>query len=334
MQPQLSVVIPTFNRAQLLKENLSALLDQSLDKKLFEIIVVDDGSTDETAEVLAEIGSKGFGLVYAHWQKNKFAGSARNLGIQNARGAIIFLIDDDITASPTLLERHLELHNRYPDPEVGVLGRIMTGSAGIDLCNPDYRKISFVGTTGTGEPLVDAIYLRTANVSLKREFILRVGLFNECLPCEQDMELALRLRKRGLKLIFCREAVGIHREPVDTIEKVVKRGKKYGRTLAEWHERIPEFKELIISMGRYNGGWAHFASQPVGYLKDAIRRWVVNQYTIGFTVRIAKSIPITNPPKKLLVRCCKEVLAYYCRHEFKKRKAELDNSECASMNST
>ena len=332
MQPELSVVIPTFNRAQLLKENLRALLDQSLDKKLFEIIIVDDGSTDETAEVLADIGSYAFGRVHAYWQKNKFAGSARNLGILKARGAIILLIDDDITASSTLLEKHLALHQKNPEREVGILGHIITGNMGVDLCNPDYRKISFVGTTETGEPLVDAIYLRTANVSLKREFILRAGLFNECLPCEQDMELALRLRERGLRLIYCQEAVSIHRDPVNTIEKVVIRGKKYGRTLAEWHERIPEFKELIISMGRYNGGWTHFASQPAKYLKDAIRRWVVNEYTIGFTVRIAKSIPITNPPKKLLVRCCKEVLAYYCRREFKKRKAELDNSECPSMN--
>jgi glycosyltransferase involved in cell wall biosynthesis len=330
MQPELSVVIPTFNRAQLLKKNLGALLEQSLDKNLFEIIIVDDGSNDGTPQMLAELCSRAPNRLRTYSQKNKLAGSARNLGILKARGAIILLIDDDITVGPTLLEKHLALHQKNPELEVGILGHIITGNMGVDLCNPDCRKVSFVGTTETGEPLIDAMYLRTANVSLKREYIIRAGLFTDGLTCEQDMELAFRLKKRGLRLIFCQEAVGIHRDPVDTIEKVVKRGKKYGRTLAEWHERIPEFKELIISMGRFNGGWTHFASQPEKYLKDTIRRWVINEYSIGFIVRIAKSRPITNPPKRLLVRCCKEIFAYYCRHEFKERKAELESAECPS----
>lgn len=327
MQPELSVVIPTFNRAQLLKENLRGFLNQSLDKELFEIIVVDDGSDDGTAEVIAELNSHSLHQLRTYWQKNRFAGSARNLGIQKARGAIILLIDDDITPNPNLLKRHLKLHHEYPELEVGVLGQVMTGNTGVDLVNPDSRKVSYIFNAKNGDLLVDPGYLRTSNLSLKRDFIIQAGLFAEGLPCLQDTELAFRLKKRGLKLVFCQEAVGIHKEPVDTVEKVMKRGKKYGYTAAEWYDRIPQLRETIISAGRFNGGWGHFVSDPAKYFKNAVRRWAINRFTINLISEMAKRIPITSPPKKVLVRCCKEIWAYYLRHEFKKRRRQLDENK-------
>ena len=335
MQPELSVVIPTYNRAQLLKENLRALFNQSLSRERFEIIVIDDGSGDGTAEMLAEIKGRTTHHLRTYCQENKLAGSARNLGIQKAQGVIILLMDDDITPNPDLLKQHLEFHQKYPETEVGVFGRVMTGSTGIDLCHHDNRNVHCIGTTKDGDRLVYAGNLTTPNLSLKREFIIQAGLFTDGLPCLQDKELGFRLKEKGLRLIYCQEAVGIHRDPLDTVEKVVRSGKKYGRTLAEWYERIPQFQKEITSFaGRFNGGWRHFASDPLQYLKDAGRRWAINQYTIGLVLRIAHRMPITNPPKKILVRCCIEIWAYYYRHEFQKRKLELAKSKCPGGNSS
>jgi len=330
MQPELSVVIPTFNRAQLLRENLRALLDQSLDKQLFEIIIVDDGSNDGTAEAIAELRSHTSHHLRMYQEENKLAGCARNLGIKKARGAIILLIDDDITPNQELLQRHLELHQKYPELELGVLGRVITGNTGMDLCNPDSRIAFPIGTTKLGDPLVDAASLRTANLSLKKDFIEEAGLFIEGLPCFQDNELAFRLKKRGLRLIFCQEAIGIHREPTDTVEKVMKRGKKYGRAAAEWYDRIPELREMIISAGRLNEGGRHFISDPMKYLRNAIRRWTINRYTIGLILEIAQRIPITRPPNKILVRFCLEIFAYYYRHEFQRGRQQLHKEKAGS----
>src|SRR5579883_3479281 len=89
----LSVVIPTFNRADILKECLQALQHQNLPQEDYEIIVVDDGSTDETRKLLES--SKLKNLRFFH-QKNQGQGVARNLGIQHAKGNIIVMIGDDI----------------------------------------------------------------------------------------------------------------------------------------------------------------------------------------------------------------------------------------------
>lgn len=331
MEPEISVVIPTHNRATILRETLEALFSQSLDKDRFEIVVVDDGSQDGTADMLAELSSRTSHHLRTYWQENKLAGTARNLGIQEAKAAIVLLMDDDIIPNPELLKQHLQLHRRYPEVDVGVSGRVITGSTNVDLCRPDYRKVPFNNTTDHGDPLIDAGSLVTQNISLKRKFIIEGGLFTDGLPCLQDKELGLRLRKRGLRLIYCREAVVIHLAPLDTVEKVVKNGKNYGRTLAEWYERIPQFQsEITLFAGRFNAGWRHFASDPLQYFKDAVRRWAINRYTIGLVLRIVHRIPITNPPQKILVRCCVEIWAYYVRHEFKKRRRHFADNRSTS----
>lgn len=317
MPPELSVVIPTYNRINILKETLEGLFNQSLDKQRFEIIVVDDGSDDGTTDMIIELRGKARYNLRIYWQEHSLAGSARNLGIQEADTNIILLMDSDIIPTPKLLEHHLKLHQKYPEPEAGVFGRVITGEKAIDLCDPDNRRLSPIGTTKNGDPLLDAGYLTTQNISLKRKFLIQAGLFTPGLPCLQDMDLAFRLKEKGLKLIYCPEAIGIHTQPLDTLEKVVSSGKKYGRTLAEWFGRIPNFQKEIANFGgRFDGGWNHFIHHPGHYLKDAVRRLIINKYTIDLILRAASRITITKPPKNILVRCCREIWAYYYRHEF------------------
>lgn len=325
MHPAISVVIPTYNRVQLLGRCLTSLLNQSLDKRRFEIIVVDDGSTDETADMITELTKKTTHSVRSYRQENKFSGSARNQGISEASGDIILSMDDDILADPNLLKQHLELHDKYPELEMAVAGRVITGNSGIDLMNPDSQRISSVGDTGNGDRLVDLTHFATGNVSLKRNTIINAGLFTPGLPRLDDTDLAFRLKDRGVKLIYCPGAIGIHMEPLDTLEKVVNSGKRYGQTLAESYRRIPRFQREMASLGaRFNGGWHQLIHHPWSYFKDAGRRWAINQYTISSILWLASRIPITNPPSRILVRLSKEIWAYYFRQEFRKSKDQPD----------
>lgn len=325
MHPAMSVVIPTYNRAQLLRKCLTSLLNQSLDKRRFEIVVVDDGSNDETADMITELIDKTTHALRKYRQENGFSGSARNLGVKEAYGDIILCMDDDILADPDLLKQHLELHYKYPELEMAVAGRVITGNSGVDIMNPDSRRISGVGTTGNGDLLVDVGHFATGNVSLKRRTIIDAGLFTPGLPRLDDMDLAFRLKDRGLRLIYCPEAIGIHMRPLDTLEKVVDSGKRYGQTLAKYCWRMPHCQREIASLGaRFNGGWHHLIHHPWNYVKDTGRRWAVNQYTICLILGLASRIPITNPPSRILVRLSKEIWAYYFRHEFKKNKGKPD----------
>lgn len=324
MKPYLSVVIPTYNRINCLIQTLEALDKQSLSDEHFEIIVVDDGSIDETRKVMLNMIKFTKSNIRYFWQENQSAGSARNLGIIEATAPIILLLDSDINVNYEHLESHLKLHQKYKEIEYAILGRIIPGGSGIDLLRRDETNMVPITKTSFGDPIIRATNFVTADVSLKKEFITKAGLFTPRLPVVEDMDLAFRLENIGLKLIYCRQAIAIHMEPLDSVDKVVSYGKKYGRSLAEWYGRIPLFKDEIWKLGgRFNGKWHHFRQHPWGFLKDALRRWLINKYTIKIINHFISRIEISNPPSKIITRCCKEIWAYHYRNEFQKRRHEL-----------
>jgi len=104
LNPKVSVVIPTYNRVEDLKKCLDSLREQSLKKGEFEIIIVDDGSTDGTAEFGRSLFEKNSEHIHYCYQKNKGPASARNLGVRHAKGEIIAFLDDDCRAKKVWLE--------------------------------------------------------------------------------------------------------------------------------------------------------------------------------------------------------------------------------------
>lgn len=213
--PALSVIIPTYNRKEILKKCLNALFNQTYPKSDCEIIVIDDGSTDGTETTVREIMEKSpVGLKYFK-QENKGPAAARNVGIKNANGKIILFIGDDIIATPTLLEEHANWHRRYPDDNVAVLGYV--------TWSPEIKITPFMKWLEDGGPQfnyykimdkieVDSGYFYTSNISLKRHFLIDGGLFDEDFPyaAYEDTEIGYRLDKKGLKLLFNKYAIGYH----------------------------------------------------------------------------------------------------------------------------
>lgn len=109
MEPTFSVVIPTFNRAELLERTVKALLGQM--GADLEVIVVDDGSTDSTPARLQRIADP---RVRLHRQPNQGLAAARNAGFALARGQYVLFNDDDLVPEPGFLAAHLELHGQLP----------------------------------------------------------------------------------------------------------------------------------------------------------------------------------------------------------------------------
>src|SRR6185369_12818569 len=100
--PAISVVIPTFNRLPRLQRVLSALAEQTVSASEFEVVVVSDGSTDGTDDYLAK-GDTPVPVRHAR-QDNAGPAAARNHGVRLARGRLILFVDDDVVASPALVE--------------------------------------------------------------------------------------------------------------------------------------------------------------------------------------------------------------------------------------
>ena len=206
--PSISVVIPTFNRLPRLKQVLAALSNQSLDDGLFEVVVVSDGSTDGTNEYLS--GSTPRPLVHAH-QDNAGPAAARNRGVELASGRLILFIDDDIVATPTLVERHREAHG---DSATTVVIGPMSNAPGFTyspwvaweqaMLYKQYRAMR----ESVYAPTFRQFY--TGNASVAREFFLEAGGFDTSFRRAEDIELAYRLDQRGATFIFDETAIAHH----------------------------------------------------------------------------------------------------------------------------
>ncbi|MDI6642063.1 MAG: glycosyltransferase family A protein, partial [Elusimicrobiota bacterium] len=116
-----TIIIPTYNRKNVLRKCLNALSNQVC-KSDFEVIIIDDGSTDGTEDFVKQLISITPYYVRYFRQKNKGPAAARNVGIKNATGEIILFMGDDIIADSNLLYEHLSWHIKFSDNNIGVLG--------------------------------------------------------------------------------------------------------------------------------------------------------------------------------------------------------------------
>ncbi len=228
----LSVIICTYNRAELLGKALEGFERQTLGRDKFEVIIIDDGSSDQTRQV-AEAFAGRLTLRY-FYQKNAGLAAARNHGVYVSRGRILFFSDDDDVAAPSLLEEHLDTHMRYPKPNFAVLN--YTGWAPGLHVTPLMHFVTEVGCFLFSYPhikhgsILDYTYFWGGRTSCKRDFLIENGVFNSVFRfgCE-DIELGYRLSKAGLKVVFNKNAVSYMARPV-SFEEFCNRLIKQGRS--------------------------------------------------------------------------------------------------------
>lgn len=213
-----SVVIPTYNRKPILEKCLRALENQQLRSNSvvtsYEVVLVDDGSTDGTLEWLKSYSSE-FPHVRSLSQDNKGPAAARNLGVEQAKGDTIIFIDSDLVVTKHFLQSHADALVQGQQ-QLGS-DRLFTYGGVINTCNFD---------NPTSEPykLTDfsAAYFATGNVAIARKWLEKAGLFDTRFQLYgwEDLELGVRLKQLGLKLVKCPEAVGYHWHPPFALEQI------------------------------------------------------------------------------------------------------------------
>jgi glycosyltransferase involved in cell wall biosynthesis len=207
---EISVIIPTFNRADALRRCLEALGSQTLPAAEFEVVVVVDGSTDGTAGMLS-IFEPSFPLR-VHEQENAGPGAARNAGAGLALGRYALFIDDDIVAAPELVETHLRCQSEHPRT-VGI-GRV-TVELGprADGFARYFARWYADHNQSLAEDAMRPTYMDcySNNVSLPLGPFHELGGFATDLPRSEDVELGYRLAAQRFAFRFLPEAVGVSR---------------------------------------------------------------------------------------------------------------------------
>jgi len=236
-RPFLCVIIPTYNRAPILKACFEALARQTVPFESFEVIVGNDGSSDNTLEVLESFGKNSPYRLRYFSQKNRGPNAVRNRAIEMTDAPVVVFFNDDTIADSNCLFYHIKLHEEHPEEHIAVLGRLT-----IDPYLP-YSPFSKIALDLSFDQWKDRRVLDwrafyTCNLSVKRKFLLEYGLFDEEIWYNDDIELGARLGRHGLKIIYCPESLGYHRHLLGE-EDYLKIAVKEGKGLAVWYRKKP-----------------------------------------------------------------------------------------------
>ncbi len=241
--PYFSVVIPTYNRLDMLVRVLDAL-DTQVDAPSFEVIVINDGSKDDTEKVMSQRN----GITF-RTQQNAGPGRARNHGVSLAKGRFVIFIGDDTVPESRFLAEHARVHRATnDDPLVACLG--YTGwphservTAFMDYIN-DYG-LQFGYKLIKDGAVVPFNFFYTSNISIDRE-VLAAHPFDTTFPSAawEDIELAYRLDAKGLKIHYNARAVTRHYHPMN-IDSFARRQYTVGKSGAIFYQKHPELGHFL-----------------------------------------------------------------------------------------
>jgi len=216
--PELSVVVPTHDRARELVQLVDSLAAQDLEPSRFEVIVVDDGSAAPVEPLLARRAVP-FALRVER-QELAGPGAARNRGVALARAELVVFFNDDAVPARDCLRRHLAAHatTREPRAVLGTFALLPSHRVDSFALTVEHTNVLFAQPRMTPGVRYHGLSLCTGNVSLRREHLVAVGGFDETLPYAggEDSELGLRLeRELGLRVAFDPRVVAGHDHALD-----------------------------------------------------------------------------------------------------------------------
>lgn len=246
--PRISLVMATYNRAETIRTTLDHLAKQTLRPEDYEVIVVDDGSPDDTGSVVESLRpAMPFTLTYLR-HPNAGPGFTQNRGMREARAPIVCLIADDIFLAPGALEAHLRAHESHPEPHYAVLGKVLQAPH-LDQSLFLRRWDPFKFRELEAHEELPWFLFWACNVSFKRDFMLAHGMFHDRkgragAAAHEDVELGYRLAKHGMRLLYRKEAFG-HHYHLENLEGACRRALERGLNWGEFR-RLADDPEITV----------------------------------------------------------------------------------------
>ncbi len=234
-----TIQLCTYNRAALLDRVLEACFDQTISAQEYEVVLVDDGSADDTPAVIERARARATCAFTAVRQSNCGLAGARNAGIARASGERIIFIDDDVLPLPNFVQEHLRSGASHPS-EI-VRGGAIEVERLEDLPPPIWSIKDYSGN-----------YFWTTNVSVPLATIRAVGGFDESFSEYgwEDIDVGLRLRAAGIKAVFNPLALVYHFKPrphASDIDAMLKQARAKARTAAALVRLHPHWRAYLAT---------------------------------------------------------------------------------------
>lgn len=234
-----TIQLCTFNRAALLERVLDACFEQTVPADAYEVVLVNDGSTDATPQVIERARSRATCAFTVIDQPNSGLARGRNAGIASASGERIIFIDDDVLPLPNFVAEHLRIHQSHP------LAIVRGGAINVEsfdeLPPPVWSLKDYSGN-----------FFWTTNVSVPLKTIRAIGGFNETFAEYgwEDIDVGLRLRFAGVKAIFNKRALVYHWKPrprSGNVEKMVRQARAQARTAVQLAAIHPHWRTYLAT---------------------------------------------------------------------------------------
>ncbi|MBV9233000.1 MAG: glycosyltransferase [Candidatus Eremiobacteraeota bacterium] len=234
-----TVQLCTYNRAPLLERVLEACFDQSIDPQRYEVVLVDDGSTDATAATIDRARARATCRFIAVHQENRGLANARNVGIAKAKGDRIIFIDDDVLPLPNFVAEHARAASRHP--QAIVRGGAIEVEDLDELPPPIWSVRNYSGN-----------YFWTTNVSVPLATIRSIGGFDESFAEYgwEDIEVGLRLRARGVRAVFNPAALVYHYKPprqARDVDRMLAQARAQARTAVRLLRLHPSWRTYLAT---------------------------------------------------------------------------------------
>ena len=234
-----TIQLCTFNRAGLLERVLDACFEQTVPADAYEVVLVNDGSTDATPQVIERARSRATCAFTVIDQPNSGLARGRNAGIARASGERVIFIDDDVLPLPNFVAEHLRIHDAHP------LAIVRGGAINVEsfdeLPPPVWSLKDYSGN-----------FFWTTNVSVPLKTIRAIGGFNETFAEYgwEDIDVGLRLRFAGVKAIFNKHALVYHWKPrprSGNVEKMVRQAQAQARTAVQLAKIHPHWRTYLAT---------------------------------------------------------------------------------------
>ncbi|MFN2527812.1 MAG: glycosyltransferase family 2 protein [Candidatus Baltobacteraceae bacterium] len=256
---QATIQLCTYNRAHLLGRVLEACFEQTAGNRAYEVVLVNDGSTDDTPAVIHRARARATCAFTVINQENAGLARGRNAGIAGSSGQRIIFIDDDVLPTPGLVAEHLASHAEHPRDVIR--GAVINTESFDDLPPPIYSIRHYSGN-----------FFWTSNVSVPLATIREIGAFNENFSEYgwEDIDVGLRLRAAGLKSILNKKAIAFHYKPrpkAANFEGMIRQARAQGRTAVQLAKLHPTWRARLATGNTATQRLLHKWTSGVGMMR-------------------------------------------------------------------
>jgi glycosyltransferase involved in cell wall biosynthesis len=303
-----SVIIPTYNRKELVRQTILSLEDQTLPPEQYEVIIVDDGSDDGTGEMVQSLPTS-FLLRY-FWQENRGRAAARNLGIRQAKGDLLFFLDGDMVADTHLLEEHVKTH----------LARDQIMVMGVTKLPPQLMRTPFTRIAFESHPdqvmdengYLPALHCATGNLSIKYKDAMQIGGFDESFEVYgwEDTDFGHRAEKQGLRLLHNRYAISYHCDYAADLRPACERQRRGACAVHTLFAKYPELRGKI-PMFQDKGHVAWHDDPPHIILRKLTRSIMILPLALKMLEGITRTVEALRPSPVLLRPLYRWVIGTY-----------------------